>query len=76
MQVKKPAVKNEFIDKIAKGTAQLSNLDIDQLIHGGPDKPHEGKGLIQAKEKELLFSNFVIEIEILPKVSHCLSYRV
>lgn len=38
MQVKKPVVKNEFIDKIAKGTAPLTNLDIDQLIHGGPDK--------------------------------------
>ena len=38
MQVKKPVVKNEFIDKIAKGTAPLTNLDIDKLIHGGPDK--------------------------------------
>jgi len=75
LQQKKPVVKNEFIDKIAKSNAPLTNFDIEQLIHGSDPRSNQSPSRAR-KDTELLFSNFVIEIEILPKVRAAVDPRV
>lgn len=68
MQAKKPKVENEFVRKIIEGSGPLTKTDIDSLMHGeeskSPMKQHA-----EERETELRFSHFVMEIEILPKVS-------